>query len=79
MSDRSVTFERFLDDIELYFDYKRELTQKKKAVYESGEPYEGQFWQLEDTLEVLREKARRALDEYVASRPPAVDSEQVEP
>ena len=79
MSDgqRLAIFERFLDDLELYFDLKRDLNKKIKRHHEEGD-YETDvyYWQEYETLENLRERARRTLDEYVASRP---DHHQHEP
>lgn len=82
MSDdtRAFIFERLMDDLELYFDYKRDLNKKVKRAYaDHGVDVSEQFWQENEMLENLRERARRALDEYVASRPDSqteVDTQQ---
>lgn len=68
--DRSFLFEKLLDNLELYFDAKRELGRKVKAAYaEQDFDVDVRYWQEYETLETLRELARRALDEYVASAP----------
>jgi hypothetical protein len=66
--DRSVLYERWLDDLQLYLNYKNDLDQKKRRLMESDpqiDNFEEPFWQEEDQLESLREISRRALDEYV--------------
>lgn len=68
--NREIVFERLLDNLELYFDQKRELNTKVKAAYEQGEyDVDVHYWQEYEQLEHLRELARRALDEYVTSAP----------
>lgn len=68
--DRSFIFERLLDDLELYFTYKAELTRKLKGDWNKGEYDTGdKYWEERDTLEAIRERARRALDDYVSSTP----------
>lgn len=70
--DRSVLYGHVLDNLELYFDYKRELTKKIKNLHanERSEDTpltyaEEHFWQEYEMLDTLRELSRRALDEYV--------------
>lgn len=68
--DRSVLYERWLDDLQLYLDTKRDLDRKVKAAYGEGDFETDQtYWQEYETLETLREISRRALDEYVGSAP----------
>lgn len=77
--DRSFLFEKLLDNLELYFDYKRELNEKVKASYEAGDyDTDVHFWQEYQQLENLRELSRRALDEYTGSRPDADDGGEAE-
>ena len=67
--DRSVLYERWLDDLDLYLSRKHDLAEKLKKAYESGDYVLGEardmYWQEEDELESLREISRRALDEYI--------------
>lgn len=70
--DRSIIFERLLDDLELYFTYKTDLNKRVRGDWDGGNFDTGdKYWQERDTLEAIRERARRALDEYVASAPAA--------
>lgn len=71
--DRSMLYERYLDDLELYFNYKRDLNKRVKALWEKehkealgllSDPTEV-FWQEYETLDTLRELSMRAFDEYI--------------
>lgn len=74
--DRDILFEKFLDNLELYFDYKRDLNRKVKQMWaseanaQSDPSYpEAIFWEEYEQLYNLRRYARAALDEYVATVP----------
>lgn len=68
--DRDLLFEKFLDNVELYFDCRTQLKAKIRKTPSDAlvdMTYEGLYWQEYQTLEAIRVLARRALDEYVAS------------
>lgn len=68
-TDRSILYERWLDDLGLYLEYKHNLQKRVQRLLDSdpeADSYE-HFWQEYDTLESLRELSRRALDEYIST------------
>ena len=68
--DRDLLFEKLLDNLELYFNLKRDLNRKVKAAWaEENFDTEAYYWQEYETLDTLRELSRRALDEYIATGP----------
>ena len=68
--DRSLLYEKWLDDLELYLTTKQSLNRKVRAAYAEGDyDTDVSYWQEYETLETLRELSRRALDEYVSTRP----------
>lgn len=80
MSDRSVIFERFLDDVELYLTYKKDYGHKVRTAWQAGEYDTGdKFWEERDTLEAIRERCRRTLDEYMDSLPAPGSRTEPEP
>ena len=72
--DRDILFEKLLDNLELYFEYKRDLNRKVKACYAEGDlETDVYFWQEYEVLDNLRMLTRRALDEDVMSAPGRAD------
>lgn len=71
--DRKMLYERYLDDLELYFNYKRELNEKVKKMWTedsemglSPNDPEEVFWREYETLDTLRELSMRAFDQYIS-------------
>lgn len=77
--DHRILYEKYLDNLELYLNYKRDLDQKVKASYAEGcYDVDVAYWQEYETVDTLRELSRRAFDEYIATGPNREGREEAE-